>query len=198
VEPPEPSTTDLQRRCALTLAVSAAGGAATAALAWPFLASMAPSERARALGAPAEVDTASVKPGELMTVEWQGKPVWVLRRTDEMIQTLGKHHQLLADPESHRSIQPEYCRNPQRSIKPEVFVTIALCTHLGCIPSYRPEGDPAVDIAHAGFYCPCHGSKFDAAARVYKNVPAPTNLVIPRHKYLSDTRLLVGEDGRRA
>jgi ubiquinol-cytochrome c reductase iron-sulfur subunit len=119
---PESSNIDLERRRALTLAASAAGGAATAALAWPFLASMAPSERARALGAPVEADISNMKRGDLMTVEWQGKPVWMLRRTDEMIETLGKHHELLADPESHRSIQPEYCRNPQRSIKPEVFV----------------------------------------------------------------------------
>jgi ubiquinol-cytochrome c reductase iron-sulfur subunit len=196
---PEPGAgIDLERRRALTLAASAAGGAATAAAAWPFLASMAPSERARALAAPVEVDISGMRPGELMTVEWRGKPVWVLLRTHEMLRTLGDHDAVLADPESRDSIQPAYCRNPQRSIKPEVLVTVALCTHLGCIPSYRPEGDPAAQIAHAGFYCPCHGSKFDIAARVYRNVPAPTNLVIPRHKYLADTRILVGEDGERS
>ncbi len=185
---------DLARRRALTVATCAAGGAATAAVAWPFLASLAPSERARALGAPAETDIGALQPGELMTVEWQGKPVWILRRTDEMLRTLGDHDPLLADPESAHSIQPPYCENPGRSIKPEILVAVALCTHLGCVPSYRPQGDPAAGIAHAGFYCPCHASKFDVAARVYRNVPAPTNLVIPRHAYLSDARLLIGED----
>ena len=197
VEPPDPEAVDLERRRALTLAVSAAGGAATAAATWPFLASMAPSERARALGAPVEVDVSGMKPGELMTVEWRGKPVWILRRSDEMIRTLGDHDAVLADPDSRESIQPPYCRNPQRSIKPELLVAVALCTHLGCIPSYRPAGDPVAGIAHAGFYCPCHGSKFDIAARVYRNVPAPTNLVIPRHRYLAETRILIGEDDAR-
>jgi ubiquinol-cytochrome c reductase iron-sulfur subunit len=139
-----------------------------------------------------------MKPGELMTVEWRGKPVWVLLRTDGMLRTLGDHDAVLADPASRNSIKPAYCRNAQRSTKPEVLVTVALCTHLGCIPSYRPERDPAAQIVHAGFYCPCHGSKLDIAARVYRNVPAPTNLVIPRHKYLADTRILVGEDGERS
>jgi ubiquinol-cytochrome c reductase iron-sulfur subunit len=185
---------DRKRRRALRLAASAAGGAATTAALWPFLASLAPSERARALGAPVEVEIARLRPGELMTVGWRGKPVWVLRRTDEMIETLGRHHQLLADPESHRSEQPPYARNPQRSIKPDVFVTIALCTHLACIPSYRPKGDAVAKIPHAGFFCPCHGSKFDVAGRVYKNVPAPKNLVIPQHMYVSDTRIVVGTD----
>ena len=189
---------DLKRRCTLTLAASAAGGAATAAVAWPFLASLEPSDRARALGAPVEADISNLNPGELMTVEWQGKPVWVLRRTDEMIERLGQHHEVLSDPESHRSLQPEYCRNPRRSIKPDVFVTVALCTHLGCIPSYRPAGDAAAQLVHAGFYCPCHGSKFDVAGRVYKNVPAPTNLEIPRHAYLSETRILTGTDRKGA
>jgi ubiquinol-cytochrome c reductase iron-sulfur subunit len=189
---------DLKRRRALTLAASAAGGATTGAAAWPFLASLEPSERARALGVPVEADIASLQPVELMTVEWQGKPVWVLRRTDEMIKTLSEHHEALSDPESHGSVQPEYARNPQRSIKPDVLVTVALCTHLGCVPSYRPEADAAAQLVHAGFYCPCHGSKFDVAGRVYKNVPAPTNLVIPRHVYLSGTRILIGDDRKGA
>jgi ubiquinol-cytochrome c reductase iron-sulfur subunit len=189
---------DLARRRALTVATCAAGGAATTALAWPFLASLAPSERARALGAPGEADIGTLEPGELATVEWHGKPVWILRRTEEMVRTLEDHDQLLADPTSVHSIQPPYCENPQRSIKPELFVTVALCTHLGCVPSYRPHGDPAAGIAHAGFYCPCHGSKFDIAARVFRNVPAPTNLVIPRHVFLSDRRLLIGDDERGA
>lgn len=184
---------DLNRRKALLLATTAAGGAATAAAVWPFIASLEPSERAKAAGAPVEVDIAGVAPGELLTVEWRGKPVWILRRTDEMIRELPKHQQVLADPESHKSEQPEYAQNSERSIKPEVFVTVALCTHLGCIPSYTREGDPAHGIQHAGFYCPCHGSKFDVAGRVYANVPAPTNLVIPEHTYLSETRILIGD-----
>lgn len=185
---------DLERRKALLLATAAAGGAATAAAVWPFVASLEPSERAKAMGAPVEVDIGGIAAGELKTIEWRGKPVWILHRTAEMVAELPKHHQVLADPESHKSEQPRYAENPQRSIKPDLFVAVALCTHLGCIPSYRPNGDAANNVLHAGFYCPCHGSKFDVAGRVYANVPAPTNLVIPPHTYLTDNRLLIGED----
>ncbi len=185
---------DLKRRKALVVLTSAAGGAATAGAVWPFVSSLQPSERAKALGAPTEVGVSAIPPGGLATVEWRGKPVWILRRTGEMIRELPEHRALLADPESRESVQPPYAENLHRSIKPEIFVAVGLCTHLGCIPTYSPDGNPAVNLSHAGFYCPCHGSRFDAAGRVHANVPAPVNLVIPPHTYLSSSRLLIGED----
>ena len=180
----------------LVVATSAVGGMAVVAAAIPFVASMAPSERTRAAGAPVEVDAARLASGELATVEWRGKPVWVLRRTPEMIESLQQDTERLLDPRSVREQQPEYCRNDLRSIKPEYWVALALCTHLGCIPTLRKDVAPA-DLGpdwHGGYYCPCHGSKFDFAGRVFRNVPAPLNLEIPRHRYLSDTRLLIGVD----
>lgn len=186
---------DGERRTALTLAC-AVGGAGTAALVWPFLASLAPSERARALGAPAEADIGALEPGALITVEWRGQPVWILRRTPAMLATLAAVAPRLTDPESKRSIQPEYARNTTRSIKPEILVVIGICTHLGCTPTPRLEagaGGMGPDWP-GGFLCPCHGSRFDSAGRVYRNMPAPTNLSVPPHKYLSDTRILIGAD----
>lgn len=188
---PEP---DPQRR-ALVVATGVTAGIALVGTAVPFVASMNPSERARTGNAPIEVDISMLQPGELATVAWRGKPVWILRRTEEMIRELGDHDELLLDPQSKQSNQPEYCLNPSRSIKPEFFATIALCTHLGCVPTYRPRGrDVRLGEAHTGFYCPCHGSRFDAAGRVVKNVPAPRNLDIMEHAYLSDARLLIGTD----
>lgn len=169
-----------------------------AAVAVPFVASMAPSERARAVGAPVEVDLASIGPGQLKTVEWRGKPVWLLHRTPKMLETLTTNIDVLSDPQSVRSIQPPYAQNPTRSIKPELAVIVAICTHLGCIPSFRPDAG-ASDLGASwpgGFYCPCHGSKFDYAGRVYRNVPAPTNLEVPPHHYLSDNSLVIGEDSK--
>ncbi|MEW5888191.1 MAG: ubiquinol-cytochrome c reductase iron-sulfur subunit [Pseudomonadota bacterium] len=192
-------TLNPQRR-QLLVATSALGGAAVVATAIPFVASMAPSERARSAGAPAEADISKLGPGEIATVEWRGKPVWVLRRTPEMIQRLQGRDDLLLDPASERDQQPPYCRNATRSIKPGIYVSLALCTHLGCVPSVRRDVAPA-DLGPqwpGGFYCPCHGSKFDFAGRVFRNVPAPLNLEIPQHKYLSDTRLLIGEDDQSA
>lgn len=180
----------------LVVATSAVGGMAVVATAIPFVASMAPSERARAGGAPVEADLAKLGLGELATVEWRGKPVWVLMRTPEMIAGLGRDKALLLDPESARPQQPAYCRNELRSIRPEYWVAVALCTHLGCVPTFRKEVAPA-DLGPdwpGGFYCPCHGSRFDLAGRVFKNVPAPLNLEIPRHKFLSDRKLLIGSD----
>jgi ubiquinol-cytochrome c reductase iron-sulfur subunit len=177
-------------------AATAAGGAGLAATAVPFVASFAPSEKARALGAPVDVDLSGLRPGELRTVEWRGKPVFVLRRTPEMIAALAQHDTLLADPLSRRSEQPEPVRNALRSMRPDLAVIEAVCTHLGCVPSYRPTpGSPDIDAQWpGGFFCPCHGSKFDLAGRVFKNVPAPTNLTVPPHRFLSETALLIGAD----
>ena len=183
---------DPRRRKLLTTAASATGLALGAA-AYPFLASLAPSERARALGAPVEFDAASVSAGALATVEWRGKPVWVLRRTGDMLARLEKARGLLADPDSKiRSQQPGYARNPARSRRPEIFVAVGLCTHLGCIPSFRPEPGSVQPDWPGGFYCPCHGSRFDLAGRVFKNVPAPTNLLVPEYRYAGDDRLVIG------
>jgi len=185
---------DPQRR-ALMAATGVTAGIALVATAVPFVASMSPSERAHAGRLPVEVDISMLAPGALATVAWRGRPVWILHRTEEMIKDLSDHDDLLVDPESKQSNQPDYCLNPARSIKPEFLVTSALCTHLGCTPLYRPDGGSVhLGEGHAGFYCPCHGSRFDAAGRVVKNVPAPRNLDIMEHRYLSDTRLLIGAD----
>lgn len=189
------TSTDLSRRIWIAT-TCAAGGAGIVATNVPFIASMAPSERARALGAPVEVDVNAIKPGELRTVEWRGKPVWVLHRTAEMSEALRTHDDLLSDPNSKREQQPDYARNDLRSIKPEFTVLVAICTHLGCIPTFRPEPG-AADIGASwpgGFYCPCHGSKFDLAGRVFKNVPAPSNLEVPPHHYATASTLLIGVD----
>jgi len=187
--------TDEGRRRWLT-ATSAAGGAGVIAASIPFVASMAPSERARGLGAAVEVDIGPIKLGGLVTIEWRGRPVWVLRRTPEMLAALRAHDDLLADPRSSRlEQQPDYARNDWRSIKPDITVLVAICTHLGCIPAFRPQPG-ASDIGASwsgGFYCPCHGSKFDLAGRVFKNVPAPSNLEVPPHHYRTDSQLLIGE-----
>lgn len=188
---------DADRRLWLTT-TSVAGGAGLVATAVPFVTSMAPSERARALGAPVEVELAGIKPGELKTVEWRGQPVFVLRRSPEMLASLARHVDLLADPGSRRSDQPEYAANEARSVKPEIAVLVGICTHLGCIPTFRPTPG-AADIGASwpgGFYCPCHGSKFDLAGRVFKNVPAPTNLVVPPYRFVSDDTLLIGVDAK--
>ena len=184
----------------LLVATCAAGGAAGAAVAWPFLASMEPSARARALGAPVEADIAQLEPGQQMIVEWQGKPVWIVRRTKEMLATLSKDTALLADPDSRRSDQPDFARNETRSLKPELMVMVGICTHLGCSPTAKfAPNDPAMGANWpGGFFCPCHGSKFDLAGRVYANMPAPDNLPVPKYQFLSDTKLLIGEDKKGA
>ncbi len=184
------------RRKFLVAATSVAGGVAGAAIATPFLLSMMPSERAKAAGAPVEVDISKLEPGMLLMVEWRGKVVWVLNRTPEMLESLVKVESNLADPNSEKNQQPEYARNRTRSIKPEILVTEGVCTHLGCSPVFRKDIAPA-DLGpdwQGGFFCPCHGSKFDLAGRVFKNVPAPTNMVVPPHAYLSDSRLLIGSE----
>lgn len=187
---------DTGRRRFLTVATSAAGGVAAAAVATPFVLSFFPSERAKAAGAPVEVDISKLEAGQKINVEWRGKPVWVVNRTPEQVKNLPKLDGKLVDPASEVPQQPDYCKNPHRSIKPEILVAVGICTHLGCSPTFRPDLAPA-DLGAdwlGGFYCPCHGSKFDLAARVYSGVPAPKNMEIPPHKYMSDTRLLIGDD----
>ncbi|WP_066337915.1 ubiquinol-cytochrome c reductase iron-sulfur subunit [Azohydromonas lata] len=179
------------------IATGAAGGAAAVATAVPFVSTFAPSERAKALGAAVEVDVSDIPPGGMKTVEWRGKPVWVVRRTPEMIAALQKNTDALADPASARDQQPAYARNAGRSIRPELFVAVGICTHLGCSPSAAPAGGGNASLPAdwaGGYLCPCHGSTFDGAGRVFRNKPAPTNLEVPPHRYVSDTRLLIGED----
>ncbi len=186
---------DPRRREMLEHTTLAAGGLALAATGIPFVASLLPSERARAQGAPVEADASALGPGELATVEWRGKPVWLLRRTPEMLSGLEAIRGALTDPDSRvASQQPEYARNAGRSVRPDLFVVMSLCTHLGCIPSYRPEPGSLQADWPGGFYCPCHGSKFDLAGRVYKGSPAPTNLVVPPHTFVSEERLVIGRD----
>lgn len=186
------------RRAAIA-ATAAVGGVGAVAAAAPFVASFAPSERAKAAGAPVQIDLGGLAPGEMRTYEWRGKPVWVLRRTPEMVESLKKLADQLADPDSHRTAYPtpEYARNPWRSIKPEYFVAVGICTHLGCSPvGPLAAGSTPALAGEAGFLCPCHGSTFDLAGRVFRNKPAPDNLEVPPHKYLSDTVVLVGDDSK--
>lgn len=193
---PQDKTADPERRTWL-LATTAAGGAAAVATAVPFVSTFAPSERAKAMGAAVEVDIGDIPPGGMKTVEWRGKPIWVMRRTPEMLATLKGQEANLADPDSRRDgLAPELA-NPGRSLKPEILVAIGICTHLGCSPTAVPEGtaNPSVGSGwQGGFFCPCHGSTFDLAGRVFKNKPAPTNLEIPPHRYVSETRLRIGDE----
>lgn len=191
-----PGADDPERRLWL-LATGAAGGAAAIATAVPLMAGLSPSERARSAGGAVEVDLSDIAPGAVKTVEWRGKPVWVMRRTPQMLAALAGHDARLADPHSTRDQQPAYARNDQRSIKPEIFVAVGICTHLGCSPAAVPgdSANPAVGADWpGGFFCPCHGSTFDVAGRVFRNKPAPTNLEIPPHRYLGDSRIVIGED----
>lgn len=194
-----PDVSDPTRRN-LIIGTAVVGGLAGAAVAWPFLASMSPSERAKAAGAPVEVDIGGLEPGQLMTVEWRGKPVWVLRRTPDMLASLKQDGAQLADPNSLRSEQPPYARNETRSIKPEYLVAVGICTHLGCSPIEKPPGDPSMGGSAwpGGFLCPCHGSRFDLAGRVYANMPAPDNLPVPPYRYVSDAKIVIGEDTKGA
>ncbi len=187
---------DVGKRRFLTLTGVAAGGVGAAAAAWPFLASLAPSERAKALGAPVTVDISKLQEGQLLITTWRGSPVWIVRRSTEMLNNLKAVDSHLRDPESQEEQQPLYAQNEFRSVNPEILVMIGRCTHLGCSPSYRPDY-PAEDLGadwKGGFFCPCHGSKFDLAGRVYKGVPAPLNMPVPPHRYEGDTTIVVGED----
>jgi ubiquinol-cytochrome c reductase iron-sulfur subunit len=193
---------DQKKRRLLVAATSVAGGFAAGATAVPFVASMLPSERAKAAGAPVEADIGHLAPGEMMRVEWRGKPVWIVRRTPEMLATLKETNDKVADPKSERvrDLTPDYARNEHRSIKPEYLVVVGICTHLGCSPvdKFKAQAEAFESDWKGGFYCPCHGSLFDLSGRVYKNKPAPDNLPVPPHQYVSDTKLLIGEDARGA
>ena len=192
------SSVDSSKRTWL-IASTCAGAAGGVAVAVPFVSTLAPSERAKAAGAAVQVDISALKPGEKLTVEWRGKPVWIIRRTPEQVASLKKTDGQVADPNSDRKAYPTpvYAKNQHRSIKPEFFVGVGICSHLGCSPSdkFATGAQPSLpDDWNGGFLCPCHGSTFDMAGRVYKNKPAPDNLEVPPHMYLSETRILIGED----
>ncbi|MGY6215294.1 ubiquinol-cytochrome c reductase iron-sulfur subunit [Methylolobus aquaticus] len=185
---------DNRKRRFLTQSAAVVGAIGAGFAVTPFIASMQPSAKARASGAPVEVDISRLEPGQLIRVMWRGKPVWVLRRTPEALATLAEVRDKLLDPDSEESEQPEYAANEARSLKPEIFVAVGVCTHLGCSPTYRPDQRPA-DLGPdwlGGFFCPCHGSLFDIAGRVYKGVPAPKNLEIPPYRYLTESLLFIG------
>jgi ubiquinol-cytochrome c reductase iron-sulfur subunit len=187
-------------RRGLLVATCAAGGVAGLAAAGAFVSTFQPSERAKAAGAPVEVDIAGLAPGEMKTVEWRGKPVWILKRSPEMVASLKKVDTQLADPKSERNqaeLTPDYARNESRSRKPDVLVVVGICSHLGCSPSTKLQAGPQASLPDdwaGGFLCPCHGSTFDLSGRVYKNKPAPDNLQVPRHMYVGDTKLIIGKD----
>jgi len=185
---------DEARRCFLRRATVTIGGLGLAATSVPFMSYWLPSEDTEAAAEPVKVDISALKPGEQMTVAWQGKPVWIIHRTPSMLDSLVKLNDQLRDPTSEEDQQPPYAKNIDRSIKAEFFVAIGICTHLGCVPTYRPDPKSISPDWLGGFYCPCHGSKYDLAGRVYKNVPAPLNLVIPNYFYLDDHTLMVGKD----
>ena len=190
---------DQRKRRFLVAATGVAGGIAGVAAAVPFVASMLPSERAKAAGAPVEADVGGLAPGEKITVEWRGQPVWIVRRTPDMLEAIKQSDDKVVDPKSERKpgeLTPEYARNEFRSRKPELLVVVGICSHLGCSPQDRfKAGAEAFESDwKGGFYCPCHGSLFDLAGRVYKNKPAPDNLKVPPYKYLSETKILIGDD----
>ena len=190
------ATVDKGKRRFLIGATGVVGGVGAVAAAVPFVMSFFPSERAKAAGAPVEIDIGKLEPGQKIDVEWRGKVCWIVQRTPDMLASLPKLTERLADPASRQDQQPAYARNEQRSIKPGVWIAVGICTHLGCSPTFRKDVAPA-DLGPdwlGGFFCPCHQSKFDLAGRVYRSMPAPTNLVIPPHKYLSETRVLIGDD----
>jgi len=185
----------------LVVATAAVGGVAGVATLVPIVSSFLPSERAKAAGAPVEVDISKLSPGDMITVEWRGKPVWIINRSKEMLASLKKTDDLVSDPNSDKPMQPEYCKNEARSIKPEIFVAIGICTHLGCSPSEKmaPGAESGLGADwQGGFLCACHASTFDLAGRVFKSKPAPDNLEIPPYTYLSDSKLLIGEDKKGA
>ncbi|MDH5423629.1 MAG: ubiquinol-cytochrome c reductase iron-sulfur subunit [Gammaproteobacteria bacterium] len=193
-------TVDTGKRRTLTLATSAVAAVGAGFVAVPFVSSWAPSERAKTAGAPVEVDISKLDEGRLLTVEWRGKPVWVVKRSNKTLEDLKTLDDSLRDSASENDQQPEYAKNASRSRKPEILVLVGICTHLGCSPTFRPDL-AAADLGadwKGGFFCPCHGSKFDLAGRVYQGVPAPLNLEVPPHYYVSDNVILIGEDGSAA
>jgi ubiquinol-cytochrome c reductase iron-sulfur subunit len=185
---------DQKRRCFIRRATTAVGGIGLAAASVPFFQYWMPSADTEAAGAPIKIDISSMKPRDQLTVPWRGMPIWVIYRDEEMLGTLSKLEDTLRDPLSEQDQQPEYCKNISRSIKPQFLVTIGICTHLGCVPTYRPDVASVDPAWVGGFYCPCHGSKYDLSGRVYKDVPAPLNLKVPRHMYVSDTEIMIGQD----
>ena len=194
-------TVDEGKRRFLVASTSVVGAVGAGFVAVPFVASWMPSERAKNAGAPVEVDISRLEEGRMLTVEWQSKPVWIVRRSEKTLSDLEKQAESLRDPASENvDQQPAYAQNAHRSLKPEILVLVGICTHLGCSPTFRPDIAPA-DLGSdwlGGFFCPCHSSKFDLAGRVYQGVPAPTNLVVPPHYYVTDTTILVGQDGGNA
>ena len=187
---------DKSRRRLLTVGTTVIGGLGAGASAWPFIASMTPSARAEAIGAPVNIDISKLQPGEMMRDQWRGKPIWIVRRTNEQIKQLQISNEQLRDPASAVEQQPNYAKNYHRSIRPDILVLIGVCTHLGCSPRYRPEVSPTDlgDSWRGGFFCACHGSRFDMSGRVYANVPAIKNLEVPPYRFADDTTIVVGED----
>ncbi|MES2661977.1 MAG: ubiquinol-cytochrome c reductase iron-sulfur subunit [Pseudomonadota bacterium] len=191
---------NLSRRKTLVGITAAVGAVGAVGAAVPFVGSWQPSAKAKAAGAAVELDISKLEPGQKLTVEWRGKPVWVVRRPKEVIETLSKNTSILRDPESNENQQPDYAKNAYRSRNAEFLVLVGLCTHLGCSPTFRPELE-AADLGkdwNGGFFCPCHGSKFDLAGRVFNGVPAPTNLVVPPYFFKTDSVIVIGEDGEEA
>lgn len=185
---------DQRRRCFLRRATTAVGGIGLAAATVPFFSYWMPSADTEAASEPIKIDISSLQPRQQLTVPWRGMPIWVISRDEEMLGTLSKLDDTLRDPLSEEDQQPAYCKNLHRSIKPQFLIAIGICTHLGCVPTYRPDVGSVSPDWLGGFYCPCHGSKYDLAGRVYKDVPAPLNLKIPRHMYITDTEIMIGED----
>jgi len=188
------SGTDQSRRRFLTAATTVIGGVGAAFVAVPFVGSWLPSAKTQAVGAPVDVDISKLETGNMLTIMWRGQPILILKRTQDELTELPKLDDLLRDPGSDESTQPDYAKNPDRSIKPELLVVVGVCTHLGCVPAFRPEVGSVEPSWQGGFFCPCHGSKYDLAGRVYKGVPAPLNLPVPPYRYVNDTVVRVGED----
>ncbi len=185
---------DLNRRRYLTIAASIMGGIGVSFSSIPFIISWLPSAKAKALGAPIEIDISNIEEGQKITLDWRGQPIFVIKRNNDTIKNLNTLKNKLRDPDSKEEQQPRYTKNDYRSIRPEIFVVIGICTHLGCVPLYKPKIGEIDSTWMGGFFCPCHGSRFDLAGRVFKGVPAPCNLVIPPHKYINEKILKVGED----
>lgn len=187
---------NVKRRRFLTAVATVVGGSGLMATAIPFVSTLSPSAKTKAIGGPVEVDISQLQPGERKVVKWRGKPIWVLRRDAESLKTLEDLHDQLRDPNSDVEQQPEYAKNSYRSLNKEFLVVVGLCTHLGCSPNYQPkDGEHSLGLNwEGGFFCPCHGSKFDLAGRVFKDVPAPSNLFVPKYKFISDSVLLIGDD----
>lgn len=192
---------DNMRRRFLTAGLSILGSIGGAIASWPFIKAMSPSSRAKAAGVPVEVDLSKIGPGKMVREKWRGKPVWIVRRTPDMLAKLERTEKALRDPESDNSVQPNYTKNRYRSIKPEYLVLVGICTHLGCSPSYRPDsgnGDTEEDTNwQGGFFCACHGSRFDFSGRVYRSVPAPKNLEVPPYYFVNDDKLIIGKSSAK-